>query len=221
MPQFKSVRIPGNHADAHGPGPTLGIGASTAKRAPRRHVALHRWQLRRVAVMNSRLTVIDPAAPRRCNPIAIGANGDELRCGRGGDLDDWTRSDVANVLVALGEAGCRYRHASHARKGDRNSGERRMGHDISRPKVSMFGAIHLPPCPVCEHWTCDVGHRSRELFFCYQSAAGHSLPRGPGKGGCDRHEQRRHADAALPRHLLTRAALLSGEAMSRLRVSTS
>jgi hypothetical protein len=95
-------------------------------------------QLRRVAVMNSPLTFIDPAAPRRRNPIAIGANGDELRPGRGGDLDDWTRSDVANVLVALGEAGSRYRHASHARKGDRNSGERRMGHDISRPKVNMF-----------------------------------------------------------------------------------
>jgi hypothetical protein len=95
------------------------------------------WQLRRVAVMNSRLTVIDPAAPRRRNPITIGANGDELWCGRGGDLDDWTRTGVANVLMALGEAGCRYRHASHARKGNRHSGERRTGHDISKPKVNM------------------------------------------------------------------------------------
>src|SRR5215467_13469833 len=92
----------------------------------------------RVAVMNSPLTVIDPAAPRRRNPIAIGTNGDELRSGRGGDLDDWTRSGVTNVLVAVGEAGCRYRHAGYSRKGDRNSGERRMGHDISRPKVNVF-----------------------------------------------------------------------------------
>jgi hypothetical protein len=95
----------------------------------------------RVAVMNSPLTVVDPAAPGRRNPIAIGANGDELRCGRGRDLDDWTRSDVANVLVPLGEAGCRYRDASDARKGRRNSGERRMGHDISRPKLSMFEVV--------------------------------------------------------------------------------
>jgi hypothetical protein len=86
--------------------------------------------------MNSPLTVIDSAAPRRRNPIAIGADGDELRCGRGVDLDDWPRSDVADVIVALGEARYRYRHASHARKGDRNSGERRMGHDIPTPKVS-------------------------------------------------------------------------------------
>jgi hypothetical protein len=99
------------------------------------------WQLMRVAVMNSRLTLIDPAAPRRRNPIAIGANGDELWCGRRGDLDDWTRSDVANVVMALGEAGCRYRHASHAHKSDRHSGERRMGHDISRPKVEMFATM--------------------------------------------------------------------------------
>jgi hypothetical protein len=33
------------------------------------------------AVMNSPLTVIDPAAPRCCNPIAIGANRDELGYG--------------------------------------------------------------------------------------------------------------------------------------------
>jgi hypothetical protein len=93
----------------------------------------------RVAVMDSPLTLIDPAAPRRRNPIAIGANGDELRCSRGRDLDDWTRSDVANVLMALGET--RRRHASHAHEGDRNSGERRMGHDISRPKVNMFEVV--------------------------------------------------------------------------------
>ena len=61
----------------------------------------------RIAVMNSPLTVVDPAAPRRRNPIAIGANGNELQCGRGIDDDEWTRSGVANVLVALGEAGCR------------------------------------------------------------------------------------------------------------------
>ena len=35
----------------------------------------------RVAVMNSPLTVVDPAAPRRRNPIAIGANRDELGYG--------------------------------------------------------------------------------------------------------------------------------------------
>ena len=95
----------------------------------------------RVAVMNSPLTIVDPAAPRRRNPIAIGANGNELRCGRGIDHDDWTRSGVANVLVALGEACCRYRHASHPRNRDRNNSETRMCHDISRPKVDMFEAI--------------------------------------------------------------------------------
>jgi hypothetical protein len=109
-----------------------------------KHYCNH-WQVDRpalaatwsVAVMNSPLTVIDPAAPSRRNPIAIGANGDELRCGRGVNYDDWTRS----VFVALGEAGCRYRHASHPRNGDRNNSERRMGHDISGPEVNMFEAI--------------------------------------------------------------------------------
>ena len=59
----------------------------------------------RVAVMNSPLTIIDPATPSRRNPVAIGASGDELRCGRGVDHDERTRSGVANVFVALGEAG--------------------------------------------------------------------------------------------------------------------
>ena len=95
----------------------------------------------RVAVMNSPLTVIDPAAPRRRNPIAVGADGDELRYRRGVDHDDGTGNDVANVLAALGEAGCRCRHASHPRNGSRNNGERRMGHDIARPKVNMFEVI--------------------------------------------------------------------------------
>ena len=92
----------------------------------------------RVAVMNSPLTVIDPAAPRRRNPIATGAHGDELRYGRWVDHEDCARSRVASVLVALGEAGCRCRHASHPHNGDRNNGERRMGHDIARSKVNMF-----------------------------------------------------------------------------------
>jgi hypothetical protein len=90
----------------------------------------------RVAVMNSPLTVIDPAAPRRRNPIAIGANGGELWCGRGVDHDERMRSGVVNVFVALGEAGRGYRYASHPRNGDRNNSERRMGHDITRPKAT-------------------------------------------------------------------------------------
>jgi hypothetical protein len=55
-----------------------------------------------VAVMNSPLTVIDPATPSRRNPIAIGANGNELRRGRGIDDDVWTRSGVPNVFVTPG-----------------------------------------------------------------------------------------------------------------------
>ena len=41
------------------------------------------------AVMNAPLTVIDPAAPRCRNPIAIGSNRDEFRCGCGADHNYW------------------------------------------------------------------------------------------------------------------------------------
>ena len=126
-----SVCGPGASADG-------GIGSGTAPGSMSRSIAL---AATRVAVMNSPLPVVGPTAPCRRNPIAIRANGYELRCGRGIDLNDWTRSGVANALVALGGAGCRCRHASHPRNGDRNNGEGRMCHDISRPKVDMFEAI--------------------------------------------------------------------------------
>ena len=87
------------------------------------------------AVMNSPLTVIDPAAPRCRNPIAIGANRGQLRYGRGADHNYWKRSGIANVFVALGESGRGYRDASHPRHGGRNNGEKRSGH-TSRPQVN-------------------------------------------------------------------------------------
>jgi hypothetical protein len=79
--------------------------------------------------MNSPLTVIDPTAPRRRNPIAIGANRDELGYGWGADHNYWKRGAIANVFVALGEGGRGYRHASQPR--NRNNGEKRIAHDIS------------------------------------------------------------------------------------------
>jgi hypothetical protein len=81
--------------------------------------------------MDSPLTVIDPAAPRCRNPIAIGANRDELGYGWGADHNYWTRSGIANVFVALGEGGRGYRHASHPR--NRNNGEQRITHGIISP----------------------------------------------------------------------------------------
>jgi hypothetical protein len=43
------------------------------------------------------------------------------------------------VFVALGEAGRRYRYASHP---DHNNGERHIGHDITRPKATCLKWYH-------------------------------------------------------------------------------
>jgi hypothetical protein len=119
--------------------PPSGIGASSGKPGDTGRTSRFIALVARVAVMNSPLTIIDPAAPSRRNPVAIGAGGDELRCGRGVDHDEWTRNGVANVFVALGEAGRRYRYASYP---DRNNGERQIGHDITKPKATCLKWYH-------------------------------------------------------------------------------
>ena len=93
---------------------------------------------RSVAVMNSALTVIDPAAPRCRNPIAIGANPNELRCGCGTDHTYWKRSGIGSMFVALGKTGRGYRDASHPRHGGRNNGEKRIGHRPSPQVNAVF-----------------------------------------------------------------------------------
>jgi len=85
--------------------------------------------------MNSALTVIDPAAPRCRNPIAIGPNPDELRCSCGTHHTYWKRSRIASVFVALGKTGRGYHDATHPRYRGRNNGEKRVGH-TSRPNVN-------------------------------------------------------------------------------------
>jgi hypothetical protein len=109
---------------------------------------------RSIAVMNSALTVIDPAAPRCRNPIAIGPNPDELRCSCGTHHTYWKRSRIASVFVALGKTGRGYHDPSHPRYRGRNNGEKRVGH-TSSPNVNAascsnylrlwLGLCGLPP----------------------------------------------------------------------------
>jgi hypothetical protein len=85
--------------------------------------------------MNSALTVIDPAAPRCRNPIAVGPDPDELRCSCGTHHTYWKRSRIASVFVALGKTGRGYHDATQPRYRGRNNGEKRIGH-TSSPNVN-------------------------------------------------------------------------------------